>query len=71
MGKRTPVSFVKIFSFSLWFDPGWWAARRQSWKLRRWYIARIPTFTTKGKAGRIPSALSLQTGPLTWKFLIP
>jgi len=56
---------MKIFSFSLSFDPGWWAARRKSCKLRRWYIARIPTSTTKGKA------LTIQTGPLTWKFLLP
>lgn len=57
---------MKLFSIltSFWYDPHWWDSRTKAWKQRRWYIARVPLSSPKGKT------FALQVGPLTIKFLV-
>jgi hypothetical protein len=55
---------MRVFrvSFSLWYDPRWWAHRRHSWRHRRYWLARPVAPTVDGRA------LALQFGPVTLKW---
>lgn len=60
---------MKIYghTFTIWYDPHWWAGRYKSWQKRKWYFARVQVVIVNGKNSK---PYAFQVGPLTFKFIL-